>query len=64
MGSVPLKTILTDIRAHTYGDNQDYYKVNPKGSVPALVLDDGTLLNENTGSLNWIADQVRWQRDD
>lgn len=24
----------------------DYYQINPKGNVPALVLKDGTLLNE------------------
>jgi len=57
-----LNAILTDIRAHTFGDKQDFYKVNPKGNVPALVLEDGTMLNENTGVLNWIADQVSLAR--
>lgn len=34
----------------------DFYKVNPKGNVPALVLEDKTLLNEGAATLQWIAD--------
>ena len=34
----------------------DYYTINPKGNVPALVLDDGTLLNENVAVLQAVAD--------
>eukprot|EP01031_Cornospumella_fuschlensis_P025049 gene25049-30256_t len=47
---VALTTHLTDSGA-------DFYKINPKGNVPAIVLDDGTLLNENAATLQWIADQ-------
>jgi glutathione S-transferase len=36
---------------------EDYYTINPKGNVPALVLDDHTLLNECSAVLQWIADQ-------
>jgi glutathione S-transferase len=32
----------------------DYLKVNPKGNVPTLVLEDGTILNENVSSLYYI----------
>lgn len=32
--------------------------MNPKGNVPALVLADGTLLNEGAATLQWIADQA------
>lgn len=35
-------------------DGSDFYAINPKGNVPALLLDDGTLLNENTGTLYWV----------
>ncbi|KAJ3050067.1 hypothetical protein HDU99_008760 [Rhizoclosmatium hyalinum] len=36
----------------------DFLKVNPKGNVPAIVLDDGTLLNENAATLQWIVDNA------
>jgi glutathione S-transferase len=36
----------------------DYRKVNPLGYVPALVLDDGTLLTEGPAIVQYIADQV------
>lgn len=38
-------------------NGKDFYSVNPKGNVPAIELDDGTIINENTGSLYWIAKQ-------
>jgi len=36
----------------------DYRKVNPLGYVPALVLDDGTLLTEVAAIVQYIADQA------
>ena len=39
-------------------DGSDFYKINPKGNVPALVLEDGTLLNEGAATLQWIADHA------
>jgi glutathione S-transferase len=36
----------------------DYRKVNPLGYVPALVLDDGTLLTEGAAIVQYIADLV------
>jgi glutathione S-transferase len=36
----------------------DYRKVNPLGYVPALVLDEGTLLTEGPAIVQYIADQV------
>ncbi len=34
---------------------KDYLAINPKGSVPALVLDDGTALTEFTAIAWWLA---------
>lgn len=43
---------------HRTASDADFYTINPKGNVPCLVLDDGTILNENVAVLQYIADQV------
>lgn len=40
----------------TKGD-ADYLRINPKGYVPALVLDDGKLLTEGAVIVQYVADQ-------
>lgn len=47
-----------DIRGHITSSGADFYKINPKGNVPCLVLDDGTILNEGAAVLQFIADQA------
>ncbi len=39
-------------------DKADFHAINPKKNVPTLVLDDGTVLNENLAVLQYIADLV------
>ncbi|KAJ1442224.1 hypothetical protein B484DRAFT_318183, partial [Ochromonadaceae sp. CCMP2298] len=47
-----------DIGTHITNSGADYYSINPKGNVPCLVLDDGTVLNEGAAVLQYIADQA------
>jgi glutathione S-transferase len=39
-------------------DGTDFYTINPLGYVPALGLDDGTVLTEGPAIVQFIADQV------
>ena len=50
--------IKTDIRAKTIDGGGDYKKTNPLGYVPALELDDGTILTEGPAIVQYIADKV------
>ena len=47
-----------DIGKGVTASGADFSKINEKGNVPALVLDDGTVLNEGAAVLAWIADQA------
>lgn len=46
-----------DLRAHKTEKGQDYMAVNPKGYVPALQLDDGSVLTEGPAIVQYLADQ-------
>ncbi|MBN9601203.1 MAG: glutathione transferase GstA [Afipia sp.] len=50
--------VKVDLRAKTLADGSDFTKVNPKGQVPALVLDNGEVLTEGPAVVQWIADQA------
>ena len=45
-----------DLESHTLEDGGDFFVVNPKGQVPVLELDDGSLLTENVAVLQYLAD--------
>jgi glutathione S-transferase len=49
--------IRVDLETKRTEHGGDYTAVNPKGYVPALVLDDGQLLTENIAILSWVADR-------
>ena len=48
-----------DIGTHLTASGADFYAINPKGNVPTLVLDDGTVLNEGIAIPQYIAYLVR-----
>jgi glutathione S-transferase len=54
---VPLTLEWVDVRAKRLRDGSDYYKVNPKGQVPALELDDGQRLTEGSVIVQYLADR-------
>jgi glutathione S-transferase len=49
-------TQAVDLRTHQVAGS-DFYKVNPKGSVPTLELDNGQILTEGAVIMQYIADQ-------
>lgn len=47
-----------DLMKKRLENGDDFFAVNPKGQVPALLLDDGTLLTEGVGIMQYLADSV------
>ena len=47
---------IVDLSTHKTESGIDFYTINPKGNVPTLILDDGTILNENISCLEYILD--------
>lgn len=54
---IPLDLIWVDVPRKLLPDGTDYYKVNPKGQVPALELPDGQFLTEGAIIMQYLADQ-------
>jgi len=47
----------TDNRTKRTASGADYLTINPKGYVPAIVLDDGQVLTEGPALVQYLADQ-------
>lgn len=53
---LPYKLLSID-RERKTGDGRDFMALNPKGYIPALEMNDGTILTENQVILAYIAEQ-------
>jgi glutathione S-transferase len=54
---IPIELEKVDLAAHKTDTGQDYTTVNPKGYVPALRFDDGSILTEGPAIVQYLADQ-------
>jgi glutathione S-transferase len=54
---VPIELVKVDIKAHKTESGDDFYKINPKGYVPTLQLDDGSFLTEGPAIDLFLADK-------
>ncbi len=55
---LPHDLVKVDLRAKKLENGDDYLKINPKGQVPALALDNGDLVTEGPVIVQMIADKV------
>jgi glutathione S-transferase len=54
---LPVELVKVDLRKHTLEDGTDYRTINPLGYIPALELDNGTLLLEGPAIVQYLGDQ-------
>lgn len=54
----PYTTEAVNLKSKQTATGQDYTAINPKGYVPALVLDSGEVLTEVPAIVQYLADQV------
>ena len=54
---IPLDLEKVDLKTHKTESGEDFYAVNPKGYVPALRLDDGSVLTEGPVIVQYLADK-------
>src|SRR3984957_1857950 len=55
---LPYELVKVDLRAKKLENGDDYLKINPKGQVPALALDNGELATEGPVIVQMIADKA------
>src|SRR3989442_9820309 len=54
---IPIELEKVNLADHKTETGQDYMAVNPKGYVPALRFDDGSILTERPAIVQYLADQ-------
>jgi glutathione S-transferase len=55
---LPYDLVKVDLKAKKLENGDDYLRVNPKGQVPALALDNGELVTEGPVIVQMIADKA------
>lgn len=53
---LPFELIRVNNRTKRSADGGDFYRINPKGYVAALMLDDGQVITEGTAIVQYLAD--------
>lgn len=59
---LPFDLERVDLRTKKTASDKDFTRINPKGYVPTLQFDDGTVLTEIPAIALWVADQVPERR--
>jgi glutathione S-transferase len=54
---LPFETVQVDLKTKRTSDGSDFWKINPKGYVPTLQLDDGSILTEGPAIVQYLADR-------
>jgi glutathione S-transferase len=55
---LPFEVEAVDLKTKVTASGADFTKINPKGYVPALLLESGELLTEGPAIMQYVADQV------
>jgi len=58
-GGLTFDSEQVELSTHKTASGADYYSINPKGNVPAIVLPSGKLVNENVATLTYVADKAK-----
>jgi glutathione S-transferase len=55
---LPFEVLHVDLAARRTADGRDLRTIAPKGQVPVLLLDDGSVLTEGVAIIQYLADRV------
>lgn len=55
---IALDLVKVNLKTHKTEDGTDYYRINPRGQVPALELENGALLREGAAIVQFLADRA------